>query len=1033
MSHGSKEGGVGDLILMDRITEEEILENLRKRFASDNIYTYIGSVLLSVNPFKTIQGLYSPLQISKYRGRYMYENPPHIYALAEETYRALLTEFSDQCVIISGESGAGKTEASKKIMQYLAAVSGGGVQIERVKNQILQSNPVLEAFGNAKTVRNNNSSRFGKYMEIFFDFKGDPVGGCVRNYLLEKSRITQPATEERGFHIFYFLMAGLSTQEKKTLHLTTPQAFNYLNKCTSHAVKGINDAEEFNDCLTGLQAMGMGTEEIEELWRICCAVLWLGQVTYTGSDKAAVQGTEAVDVISNLLQCDKKKLQSALVSRQFEAGRGQKAIQTHLSKEKAEYTRDSLAKVLYFRLFDEVVRFINKAISTAHMEEVNINDTITIGVLDIYGFEIFDSNSFEQFCINFVNEKLQQIFIAKVIQLEQEEYKNEGIAWEAVAYFNNKVVCDLIEKKPKGILAFLDEECVMAEGSDAKLLDKLGRNLQGHNHFLRKTGVKDARDEFVVKHYAGDVNYKINGFVDKNKDMVWKDILELGECSKLGAMQKMFPAGASGRMGKARPITAGAHFKQQVADLVKLLNQCTPHYVRCIKPNSKKLGGLFEPELCLHQVKYLGLLENVRVRRAGFAYRQLYEVFLRRYKMVCPATWPFWTGDAQAGCVEIMQAMGFGPPGGTVWQTGRTKLFLREPKDLFALEEKRERKLNDVVMMIQKTWRAWQVRKYFLEMREKALGVFGKQKLRRRVSVSRYPRADYIRAQEEPFVQDLLQRDGAVLRFADMVEKVNRKYVVQPRILMLSSRHIYNLKVKGKKWALQRRIDIANLDAVSLSTKADGVMVLHVANEYDYVYTCDRKTEFVTALQDAYEKVKQGSQLVLRIADTIRYRLKKGGERTITIRDNPSVEKEKFTHAVDPANKENYLVEVGQMECVNEQYIASLAPKKMEKTKGEKPKMYLGAREVKNTPQKTAQIADTGVKVSSTVRSPPAASRKKNEVWAKALDDYRGEEGELSFKAGTKILILEQHSSGWWTGQIGQSIGYVPNTFLELQ
>eukprot|EP00457_Paulinella_chromatophora_P000941 gb/GEZN01000943.1/.p1 GENE.gb/GEZN01000943.1/~~gb/GEZN01000943.1/.p1 ORF type:complete len:1030 (+),score=139.44 gb/GEZN01000943.1/:99-3188(+) len=1027
MSYGSKEGGVGDLILMDEISEQSILGNLKKRLAQDIIYTYIGSVLISMNPFKSIAGLYSPLQISKYRGRYIYENPPHVYALAEETYRALLTEFSDQCVIISGESGAGKTEASKKIMQYLAAVSGGGVEIERVKNQILQSNPVLEAFGNAKTVRNNNSSRFGKYMEIYFDFKGDPVGGTIRNYLLEKSRITQPAKDERGFHIFYFLMAGLSQQDKARFHLTSPDQFNYLKHSGSYAVKGINDHDEFQDCLKGLYAMGMEEGEVEQLWQITSAVLWLGEVQYTGTDKAQVQKGEAVEKIASLLGCDQKKLDKALISRQYNAGKGQKAIQTHLNKEQAEYTRDSLAKIIYFRLFDQVVRFINKAISTENMEEVNINDTVTIGVLDIYGFEIFESNSFEQFCINFVNEKLQQIFIAKVIQLEQEEYKAEGIQWEPVDYFNNKIVCDLIEKKPKGIIAFLDEQCVIGQGSDEKFLDALARNLATHKHFIRKTGVKDNRDEFTIKHYAGDVNYNSTGFVDKNKDLIWKDILELGESSKLSAMTKMFPAGGSGRMGKARPITAGTHFKQQVAALVTLLNQCTPHYVRCIKPNSKKMGGLHDDELVLHQIKYLGLLENVRVRRAGFAYRQHYDVFLRRYKMVCPQTWPFWTGDAQEGCQLILESMGLSS--GHAWQAGKTKIFIREPKDLFALEEKRDEKLNDVVTMIQKTWRAWQHRKYFLEMREKALGVFGKEKLRRKVSVSRYPRGDYIQAQEHPSAQDLLHRDGAKFRFADHVEKINRKRVSQERIIMLSSRHIYNLKPKKNKWIQQRRIDIANIEAISLSPKADGFLVLHVLNEYDYVYSLDRKTEFVTALKQDYETVAQ-KPLVLRIQDNIPYKLKKGGQLTLTFKDNASIATVK--HGPDPANKQNYLVEVGPIECVNERYIASLAPKKMQKSSGEKPKMFLGSREAKSPEKKQTTTAESAAKQAAALKTPPPVQRKKNEVWAKAMDDYTGEEGELTFKGGAKILIIEQHPSGWWTGQIGQTIGYVPNTYLEV-
>jgi len=273
-------GAVGDLILMEKIDEESILLNLKNRHSEDLIYTYIGAVLLSVNPFKDVKGLYDPSVLKKYHGRYMYENPPHVFALAEDTYRALLSERADQCVIISGESGAGKTEASKKIMQYIAAVSGEGKEIVRVKEQILKSNPVLEAFGNAKTVRNNNSSRFGKYMEIYFDYKGDPVGGKVTNYLLEKSRIIQPAKTEPGFHIFYQLMQGVDEKEKEALHLKAPEFFRYLSVSECYTVKGIDDPREFMECIGGMKAMGLEDDIIHQVFRVVAAVLWIGQLEF---------------------------------------------------------------------------------------------------------------------------------------------------------------------------------------------------------------------------------------------------------------------------------------------------------------------------------------------------------------------------------------------------------------------------------------------------------------------------------------------------------------------------------------------------------------------------------------------------------------------------------------------------------------------------------------------------------------------------------------------------------------------------------
>jgi myosin-1 len=494
---------------MNNVSEEDIFEALKKRHATDLIYTYIGNVVVSMNPFKNIPNLYSDAVVEKYRvgrceslywkrvrlfcfvlfcehdvllrptarapqfsqfshrptsrlpqQRYIYENPPHVFALAEDTYKQLLTDHQNQCVIISGESGAGKTEASKKIMQYVAAVSGGGSEIERVKSQILSSNPVLEAFGNAKTVRNNNSSRFGKYLEIFFDYKGDPVGGAVANYLLEKSRVVGPATEERNFHVFYQLLAGLGDQAE--YHTRAPEFFNYLSPSGCFTVDGTNDTKEFGENKDGLEAMGLTDHEVACVFKIAMSVLWIGQVQFDGDgEKADVVDIEPVRVVCELLQLDEAACVDAMTCRTIKVdGRD---ITSHLDATKAGYARDALAKTIYFRLFDFIVARINAAIDVSNIAGVKMKNLRSIGVLDIYGFEIFEKNSFEQFCINFVNEKLQQIFIEKTIKSEQEEYKVEGIDWTPVDFFNNKIVCDLVERKPQGLLAYLDEECAMGE------------------------------------------------------------------------------------------------------------------------------------------------------------------------------------------------------------------------------------------------------------------------------------------------------------------------------------------------------------------------------------------------------------------------------------------------------------------------------------------------------------------------------------------------------------------------------------------
>jgi len=1025
---------VGDLVLLDTIDEKNILQTLKRRHQQDLIYTYIGTVLISVNPFKEIRGLYSESAIGAYRGRYMYELPPHVYALAEDTYRALMGDREDQCVIISGESGAGKTEASKKIMQYIAAVTGGSSEIERVKEQILKSNPVLEAFGNAKTVRNNNSSRFGKYMEMFFDYKGDPVGGSVINYLLEKSRVVKPAENERSFHIFYQLIHGLSESERKKYHLMPAKDYNYLAKSGCYTVERMNDKEEWELTIDGMRGVNMSDAEISDVIRITSAVLWLGQLEFSQStkDSASIVDQTPISRVADLIGCDQKQLATAMVSREYSAGAGE-AIKTFLNKEQAEYTRDALAKAIYFRLFDWIVAKIN---TTLQSKQINRKEISTIGVLDIYGFEIFDSNSFEQFCINFVNEKLQQIFIEKTIKSEQEEYQREGIEWTPVKYFNNKIVCELIEKKPMGLMALCDEECLLGKGTDISLLEKMGRHFDKHDHFERVKSKQGQDHEFLVKHYAGDVKYNVEGFLDKNKDLVWKDLLLVGESSTNTIMREMFPRGAAANMGKARPVTAGTHFVKQVNQLMDNLNTCAPHYIRCIKPNDQKRAGLFQDDLNLHQVRYLGLLENVRVRRAGFAFRQTFDRFLRRYKMLSPQTWPTWQGDEMKGCRTILQSVNMAE--GPQYQFGKSKVFIRHPVSLFSLEELRERKLHDIVVLIQKMYRSYRTRKYFMELREKSLGLFGRNKPRRRESIRRYYVGDYLGVAQNPDVQKLLHKHGdRNILFADEVDKINKKYKVQRRVLLLSAKAVYNLGTG--KYALNRRINIDRINKVSVSQKADNVFVLHVTGEYDYVYAAERKTEFLTALADEY-LLLTGNKLDINFTDNIAYLLKNKSTASIVFMDDSTVQK---FNLVPNKNKPTELsVFVGPIPVVPTSDWDKYQPVKM--TKGlakPRPGMSYGdSAESKERAARTRGITSvTPSAIASKVPTSPVKLRRTpspppaKELWARAIDDFEpGDNRELGFKCGDIIRILAQDPNGWWSGELNGRMGFVPSTYLEL-
>ncbi|KAL8184814.1 UNVERIFIED_CONTAM: Unconventional myosin-Ie, partial [Gekko kuhli] len=523
-----RQSGVDDMVLLSKISEEAIVENLKKRFMDDYIFTYIGPVLISVNPFKQLP-YFTDREIDMYQGAAQYENPPHIYALADNMYRNMLIDGENQCVIISGESGAGKTVAAKYIMGYISKVSGGGPKVQHVKDIILKSNPLLEAFGNAKTVRNNNSSRFGKYFEIQFSRGGEPDGGKISNFLLEKSRVVSQNPGERSFHIYYQLLEGASPEQRENLGVTTPDYYYYLNQSASYKVDDMNDPQEFQETLTAMDVVGLSGEEQALVLQIVAGILHLGNITFRESGNyAVVESEDFLAFPSYLLAVDQQRLREKLTSRKMDSkwGGRQEVIDVTLNVEQANFTRDALSKALYARLFDYLVDAVNKAMQKDHQE-------YSIGVLDIYGFEIFQKNGFEQFCINFVNEKLQQIFIELTLKAEQEEYVQEGIRWSPIDYFNNKVVCDLIENKvnPPGLMSILDDVCATmhakGEGADHTLLQKLQTALGTHPHF------NSWNKGFVIHHYAGKVSYDMEGFCERNRDVLFTDLIELMQSSEL--------------------------------------------------------------------------------------------------------------------------------------------------------------------------------------------------------------------------------------------------------------------------------------------------------------------------------------------------------------------------------------------------------------------------------------------------------------------------------------------------------------------
>uniref|UniRef100_A0A3B4FDS8 Unconventional myosin-Ib n=1 Tax=Pundamilia nyererei TaxID=303518 RepID=A0A3B4FDS8_9CICH len=679
--------GVGDMVLLEPLSEDSFLGNLKKRFDHSEIYTYIGSVVISMNPYRSLP-IYTPEKVEEYRNRNFYELSPH-YALADEAYRSLRDQDKDQCILITGESGAGKT-ASKLVMSYVAAVCGKGHEVNKVKEQLLQSNPVLE-FGNAKTVRNDNSSRFGKYMDIEFDFKGDPLGGVISN-LLEKSRVVKQPRGERNFHVFYQLLSGASDDTLKLKLDRDFSKYNYLS-LDSAAVSGLDDAANFRTVRNAMQIVGFMEDEVQSVLELVAAVLKLGNIEFkpesrcNGTDESRVKDKNDLKEMCELLGIEQSVLERAFSYRTVEAK--MEKVSTTLNVAQAYYARDALAKNLYSRLFSWLVTRINESIQAQTKARHKV-----MGVLDIYGFEIF-----------------------------------EGIEWTNIEYFNNAIICDLIENNQNGILAMLDEECLRpGTVTDETFLDKLNTICADHQHFesrLNKNS-KFLNDHslphncFRIQHYAGKVLYRVEGFVDKNNDLLYRDLSQAMYKANHSLIKQLFPEGNPAKVNLKRPLTAGFQFRASVGTLMRNLQTKNPNYI-CIKPNDKKASHIFTDSLVRHQVRYLGLMENVRVRRAGYAFRQPYEPCLERYKMLCKRTWPHWKGPAEG--VEVLMADLQIPTEEISY--GRSKIFIRNPRtlQLFFLEEKRKQCLQDLATLIQKIYRGWKCRTHFLLMKKSQIVV----------------------------------------------------------------------------------------------------------------------------------------------------------------------------------------------------------------------------------------------------------------------------------------------------------------------
>ncbi|NWI37874.1 MYO1A protein, partial [Picathartes gymnocephalus] len=653
---------VADLVLLDPLTEESLVQTLQERFRRRDIYTYIGNVVISVNPYQSLP-IYTPEKVEEYRNCSFFAVKPHIYAIADDAYRSLRDRDRDQCILITGESGAGKTEASKLVMSYVAAVSSKGEEVNKVKEQLLQSNPVLE-------------------------------GDC---------------------HL-------LSPQPEQLKLRQDCGHYGYLDR-ESSSLPGMDDAGNFHTMQDAMRIIGFSPAEVTELLEVTAVVLKLGNVQLSSSFQAS--GMEACSIteprelreICELIGLDPSTLEQALCSRTVKARN--ETVLTTLTVPQGYYGRDALAKNIYSRLFDWLVNRINTSIQVKSDEQRKV-----MGVLDIYGFEIFQDNGFEQFIINYCNEKLQQIFILMTLKEEQEEYVREGIQWTPVEFFDNSIICNLIENSTSGILAMLDEECLRpGVVNEDTFLTKLNQLLGTHKHYESKE-TQNARHVtdaslpprcFRIHHYAGKVTYNVTGFIEKNNDLLFRDLSQAMWAARHALLRSLFPEGDPQKVSLKLPPTAGFQFKSSVAMLMKNLYSKNPNYIRCIKPNDTKSAMVFTPELVLAQVRYLGLMENVRVRRAGYAFRQLYGPFLQRYKMLNPRTWPRWDGGDREGVEVLLAGLAF-PAEELAF--GHTKIFIRSPRTLFDLERQRQERVAQLATLIQKVFRGWRCRTQYQLMRK---------------------------------------------------------------------------------------------------------------------------------------------------------------------------------------------------------------------------------------------------------------------------------------------------------------------------
>ncbi|XP_027490984.1 myosin-IIIb-like isoform X1 [Corapipo altera] len=713
-------GRAGDLAALSELDEAALLSGLRERFLSQHIYTDIGDILIAVNPFQPLP-LYGREVSERYQRLQTDSLPPHIFAVAGRAYHAMLGRRGggprNQCILVSGESGAGKTESAKLLLQQIMNLCKGNLQLEQ---QILQVNPLLEAFGNAQTVMNDNSSRFGKYIQLRFQ-KNTVRGAKLSEYLLEKSRVVQQDAGERNFHIFYYMFAGLSSEEKEMYGLLDPSLYRYVSGQFGTQDVAQRWKDKYQEVCNALDMVGFQEQEQVDMQTILAGVLSLGNVTFDPEESnGPVKVSEAskgwLKAAAGQFGVQEDELLKCLVCT-MSVTRGEQ-IQRFHTQQQAEDARDSIAKMVYGRVFGWIVRKINELLAENVDPEVELRE---IGILDIFGFENFPVNRFEQLCINLANEQLQHFFNHHIFQMEQAAYKEEGLPWETITFNNNEPILNLLLAKPLGLLSLLDEQSAFPQATDKTFVDKLNSSFKGNLHFQPARGHVLG---FSITHYAGKVQYDARGFLEKNRDTLPANVRGLFISSVTPLLSVLFTAtvsrtgtlmphmkakvipGADDKFNSTRKQSVGAQFRHSLMVLMERLYSANPHFVRCVKPNSQKEPGVIDNQMVLLQLRYNGLLETIRIRRDGFSWRPFFEEFAERYAILLVKPGVSLTKES---CLEILQSTEL-----KGWICGKSRLFFKywHQEQLAKCVERLER----AAVVIQKVYRGFRCKKSYVKL-----------------------------------------------------------------------------------------------------------------------------------------------------------------------------------------------------------------------------------------------------------------------------------------------------------------------------